>query len=1143
MTELPDDKDRLLAVTTFDRNVVVTAGAGTGKTTLLVDRMTHLLMQETSPLKINDIIAITFTKKAANEMKLRLRNRLQYFIDSGACPELVEGGGLFGDVKKGYESLLLDDLMQRYNLTLEVIAERSQDAINNLEKAQIGTIHSFAGHILRLYPVEAAIAPDFEEDDGSGFEGHFEREWEEWLDEELSAGSPRRGEWKEVLGRVSLDNVKVFAKCLCRETIPLSSIGNESTEGQVQRVFREWVEAEKAKAQAMLNKYQEVRNVKKMPALLMRSIDIFDHIIAGTEVTPFDDSITSKHPVSWLEEDYREAVRIVSVAQSMSAADEIFIRKLSDLIIPFALLCRKGFVSSGRISFDGLLTFCCNVLKKRINIRNNLKNRFKSVLVDEFQDTDPLQYEIILYLTEDENKNAGDWREIQLSPGKLFIVGDPKQSIYAFRGADIGAYHRVVDMIVSQGGVVANLSTNFRSHNGIIHVVNSVCRKVIKRRDDIQPEYIDIIAYPGREAMKPLQRVEMRLVDTRHEEDRDATEAVEREALALGKFLKEEMIGKEVISDSDGSEAPVSPGHIAILLPKLTQVHEYLDVLKRLKIPYIVEGDRHFYGTQEVIDFVNLLRVLDNPLDETAMAGLLRSPLGGITDRELYGLSRLSLLDYRMDPARLNEGLAELKKSGTGRKRADEFIQLVPALYDLMKQLYANVSLLPVPDAIHYIFDNSPVLELAASSYQGEQSVANLHKIYRIAEAVSEKSNLTLKGLTSLLEKRVASREKEGESLLSEEGVDAVRVLSIHRAKGLEFPVVVVGGLHGIPNRGSDPATVTCDWSGGMTGIRVAGLGNHPSVMMQDKERLIEKEELKRLLYVAMTRAKECLILSGVLGKRIYKDSFLSILMDAVGDSVGDSCAREIRMDGGILKQTVMDYKSCIITETPAGEIRMHDDSIPTEKIEMLSSLWERRYENYRAILDKPFFVTPSSAEADTAIAGRKLERPGSAEHISGVRSILIGNMAHYILSDWDFALHVSMFKDAVKDACRKFIPGADASDTLQSELEDIFEGFSVSPAYEELKGAEVLGREVPFAISWDGQIMEGVIDIIYRYEGNLYAADYKTDRVSKDEIEYKKKEYSVSVNIYRKAVRMCTGSDISGFKLIFLRHGICVQV
>ncbi|MCC6544275.1 MAG: UvrD-helicase domain-containing protein [Nitrospirae bacterium] len=1169
MTELPDDKDRLLAVTTFDKNVVVTAGAGTGKTTLLVDRITHLLMRDTAPLKITDVVAITFTKKAANEMKIRLRKRLHYFMDCAGrmrgVSHMVENNSSndseadnYSSKINDYEAALLNDLIQRYDLSPDLIAQRAEDAINNLEKAQIGTIHSFAGHILRLYPLEAGIAPDFDEDDGSGFEGHFEREWEEWLDPELSVDSGHGEEWKEVLRRVPLEGVKMFAKCLCKETIPLSSFSHSvlypgKEPQQLSGKFLTWLEQEKRNAGEILIKYDGSRKVK-MHGLLKSAMELFDNLIASTEFTPFDDNIPSTKPAGWKEDDYREAVRIAAVAQSLSVTDDQFIGKLTALISPFSVSCRKSFVLSGNISFDGLLSFCCNILKNNGSIRSNIKKDFKSILVDEFQDTDPLQYEIILYLAEAHDEFKRDWREIKLAPGKLFIVGDPKQSIYAFRGADIEAFHKVVDMVLTQGGVRANLSTNFRSHGGIINVVNSVCRQIIRGRDYLQPEYVDIIERPGSGAVKPIQRVELRLLDSRNEDDCDAAEAIEREAMALGKFLKEEMIGKEIITDSAGCEVPVSPRHIAILLPKLTQVHEYLDVLKRLSIPYIVEGDRHFYGTQEVIDFVNLLRVLDNPLDRTAMAGFLRSPLGGLSDRELYELCRMSLLDYRMENGRLNEGLDKLNNAGFSESSLNDMKEHVRALYGLMKHLNVNISVLPVPDAIHYIFDYSPVLELAASSYHGEQSVANLQKIYRIAAAMSDKSGLTLKGLTILLEERVASREKEGESLLSEEGVDAVRILSIHRAKGLEFPVVIVGGMQGIQNRGSDPASVTYDWAAGMTGISIGGISNHSSVMMQDKKRLIEKEELKRLLYVAMTRAGECLILSGVIGKRVYKDSFLSMIMETIGESAGDSLVNDISVEKGVIKQTVIKFKSSATPERYARDIKIGDDRISLEKIEVLSGLWDKRGDVCRAILEKPFFLTPSSVEKKTAASSVKIKKPDNDRLVSAQRSILIGNIAHYVLSNWDFAANVSLFGEAVKDACRKFIAqagslegvsdkGGGDYEKIQNELVCLFEKFSASSAYQELKGAEILGNEVPFSIPWDGRVMEGVIDIIYRYRDKLYAADYKTDMVREEEMESKCREYSVSADIYMNAVRACTGIGLEGFKLIFLRHGRSMKV
>ncbi len=1178
MIELPDHRDRQLAVTTFDKNVVVTAGAGTGKTTLLVDRLTHLLMREPDPLRITDIVAITFTKKAANEMKIRLRGRLQYFVDRSkdgvkafsdetlmsngsqggmkippplsplpqgegkyegttANPPPLTGGGEGEGERRGfsgertlYEDSLLQDIMARYNLGMDKIAERAADAINNLEKAQIGTIHSFTGHILRLYPLESGLDPDFEEDEGNAFEEHFEREWEGWLDAELSSGSVRKEKWKGVLRRVSISDLEKFTKELCGESVPVLSLEEEMSGGGIGngRMF-EWLRQETHKAKVILEQYtkEHIRKVK-MHSLLGVSIEVFEKLISGSQTILFNESIPSKNPKDWLEDDYDEAIRIVSIARALTAADDSFIQHILELILPFISSFRKKFVASGKMSFDGLLSYCCELLKNRIDIRNNLKRNFSAILVDEFQDTDPLQYEIILYLAEIEGGVEQDVKKIMPAPGKIFIVGDPKQSIYAFRGADIEAYHKVVDRIVNMDGVRANLSTNFRSHNEIINLVNSAFSRIIRKRDLLQPEYVDIAECPGHNAVRPLQRVEIRLVDMRNKDESDSAEAVECEAMAIGKWLKEEVIGKEIITGSDGGEAPVSPRHVAILLRKLTQVHEYLDVFKRLGIPYIVEGERNFYGAQEVIDFVNLLRVLDNPWDSVALAGVLRSPLGGLSDRELYELSRLSLLDYR----RIKDGkLNECMKN----------------LYSLLNSLADNINMMPVPEAIHYIFDNTPVMELAASSYHGEQAVANLLKIYKIAESLSDKSNLTLKGFTALLEQRVAGMEEEGESLLSEEGVDAVRILSIHKAKGLEFPIVVLGGIHGVPYRGGDAASVMYHWMTRTLGLRVSGIWNSADVMLQDRKEMREEEEQKRLLYVAMTRAKECLVLSGVMSDKIDRGSFLYRIQSLSGDALGNSSYNSIEIGEARMKQTVIDYRLCSSPEVSKKDFRKSDEITTPEWIEQLSGMWRSRDHMYQSIKKRRLFITPSRLEEDNVTAFSKKIKSAGSELSTVKRSILTGNIAHYILEQWDFANDAAKFKMVVEDACRKFMPagneGYDQFALVVSELKDMFESFSKSPAYEELKRVEILGREVPFTIPWNGQVMEGVIDLVYRDIDSIYAADYKTDRISDDEIADKMKAYSVSGKIYAEAVKRCIGADAAGCKLIFLRSGKSVDV
>src|SRR5439155_5059236 len=192
--ELPDVRDRQIAIATFDRNLVVTAGAGTGKTTLLVDRLVHLLLRNPEPLKITEIVALTFTNKAAEEMKLRLRQRLQAFLDIELDRQPANA------IEKKTQSDI-EALIACYQLSKDELDSRVHDALRNMERSDIGTIHSFAATLLRLYPLEAGVDPQFHEDDGSAFDRLFDEHWDLWLDQELSLRSTHAEDWRKILAR------------------------------------------------------------------------------------------------------------------------------------------------------------------------------------------------------------------------------------------------------------------------------------------------------------------------------------------------------------------------------------------------------------------------------------------------------------------------------------------------------------------------------------------------------------------------------------------------------------------------------------------------------------------------------------------------------------------------------------------------------------------------------------------------------------------------------------------------------------------------------------------------------------------------------------------------------------------------------
>jgi ATP-dependent helicase/nuclease subunit A len=208
ITELADASERQRATGTFDHNLVVTAGAGTGKTTLLVDRLVQLLLRNPEPLKITEIVALTFTNKAASEMKLRLRERLQSYV--AVKLDLEPSNDNESQTHREIESLI-----DRYQLSKDELDTRVHDALRNVERSDIGTIHSFAATLLRLYPLEAGIDPQFQEDDGKQFERLFDEQWDLWLDQELALGGSHSDDWRTL--QADADQ-SALAKSLCSET-------------------------------------------------------------------------------------------------------------------------------------------------------------------------------------------------------------------------------------------------------------------------------------------------------------------------------------------------------------------------------------------------------------------------------------------------------------------------------------------------------------------------------------------------------------------------------------------------------------------------------------------------------------------------------------------------------------------------------------------------------------------------------------------------------------------------------------------------------------------------------------------------------------------------------------------------------------
>lgn len=1113
MEQIRDRQVRESAETTFDRNVVVVAGAGTGKTTLLVNRMVHLLIKEPNPVAITQIVALTFTNKAATEMKIRLRERLAALADPKA-----EAGP---SADRGAVSVA--ELRARYGLSTDEMVRRAAVALHDLEKAQIGTLHSFAAHLLRLHPLESGVDPVFQEDDGLRFEEHFTMAWDIWIDRELSRLGTHHPLWRTLLGSATLESFRSLTVSLCSELVELEAIQQQLEVTQVSPMLTQWLSQTVDRAQTLLAAHDRPKR-RKVEQMLASTVSLIRLLVEqgplGIQELPASErEWLTKDPgtcvAGWEKAEFSEASSLIVMAQQLLSVDHHFFKSLLRLITPLVLDIRASFLQKGWVSFDGLLARARKLLRDYPGVRKRIKEEYRAVLVDEFQDTDPVQYEIILAVSERQGSHATNWQDIALEPGKLFIVGDPKQSIYAFRRADIEAFDRVVQKIESDHGMIQTLTTNFRSDAAVLGPVNEVFDRLFERRPLVQPANVRLEIHPQRCPANLAPGVRLHIVAPHGEEESfNAASATRAEGDVLARWLKEEVL----------SRPNVKAGQVALLFRKLTQADSYLDALRRYNIPYLIEGEKHFYRRQEVIDLINVLRVLDHPHDSVALAGVLRAPLGGLTDRELYDLRQAGLFDY-LNPTPLESW---------PHPRAP----VVQRFYRHLASLHHEVAALPLAEAVQLIFDRLPVLDIAAASLHGEQAVANLLKIKQTAAVLSDRPHLTLSGFVDLMVTRLEEQPDEAESPLAEESSDAVQVLTIHKAKGLEFSVVVLPGLHQGSGRERAIPNITYDWSSGTYGLALGDRHTLGSVLVHEKFKVREEAERRRVLYVGMTRAKEVLLLSGGITARSMGDNVLDLLQEIGEGEVGAASTEALKIGASAIPQRVVTASDRTWSRRSLATPSAGSAIDPA----LIAGLWKERQSRWTKARAAVVHATPTTRESETGPIPRRSTQGGQDRAIGQ----LVGVLAHRILERWDFTQDPRRLVEQIAPTLQTSLTVDEQSlvPALTESLGNLFATFGRSEAYTRLRSATILGREVPFVMPWEqGQVMAGIIDVIYRLDDRLWIADYKTDAVTAEDAPTKAETYRRQAEIYKTAVQKSLGISSVTFQFLFLRSGVAVAI
>lgn len=1143
---IPDHDIRYAAASEMSANIVVTAGAGTGKTTLIVDRILHLLFREQDPILIGEIVTLTFMNKAAQEIKLRLRERLHTFqrLDVDSRPH---------DLQQQRDWELLLRFQKDYYLNKEHLDEVVSQTLSELEKSQIGTIHSFAAHLLRLYPLESCVSPDFQEDDGSKFSRLFETEWRKWLERELGSSGAHHQEWKTLLTMVDLSELHLLARSLTGELNPLHAIQKEWDSGITSVSIRRWLEHLASESSRLEALYPAIT----MHRMLKAATRLFEIVSQRSEQGSIDqadrDLINRKMPgitKNCSAQDYALAKHLMTVARSLVSMPSQNTSFLLNLLCPFAGRCREKFLQSGYVSFDGLLAKSRDLLRDHADIRHELKRKYKAILVDEFQDTDPVQYEMIMFLGEHESGREQDWRTIQLATGKLFIVGDPKQSIYGFRRADMEAFDMIVQDKILGGtppGKSYTLQTNFRSHQKILDPLNTFFSTVFPTQPDrgIQPRYEPLMA-SGRDN-SPLSRegIEIRLVKSASPEP-DIDEATRAESQELARWVKEEVIDQQEIVEQ-GMSVAIQPKHIAVLLRTLTSARHYLDAFRLYQIPCMAEGEKHFYKRQEVIDTINLLRSAANPYDQGALVAILRSSLGGLSDITIETLVRENRLTYLESDEPLSTRVPARS------------IEQVSAVWTLLRDLHSTLSLLPLPEMIQYLFEKVPLRALAAASLDREQALANLAKLEGIVIELARESEHTFAELVAELTKRVHTPPDESERSLSEEQEEecdtsgALRLLSIHKAKGLEFPVVILAGLHRKTTRQDSRTFVSHDWGSSVFGFRAGDIQTINGVFLQAKQQQRERAEQTRILYVGMTRAKRRLILSGGMTKNISSDSYIALLGHHIG------------FDPAVAQSGVYDYGGTSIplhvqierhakahTSSPVS----HEWKGLEETLSELQTRWSERRNRWATIQEAPRFSNPTALLLKEPPVQSDLFKPASNPSRSKEQSRITGTIAHRLLEAWDFSHSYEHMDKAIVEYCDKYVPEhlQPFQGNIQQDLSQLFRRFFKTNVYEHLQRATIIGREIPFSYLHNPGdspamtckapfVLEGVIDILYIINDRYWIGDYKTDDIADKDLPERVKTYMTQAEVYREAVRRSLSVEQVHFEFIFLRNGKSIHV
>ncbi len=1127
------------------QTLFVEAGAGTGKTTQLVDRITNLVLRE--GVRLVNVAAITFTEAAAAELQARIRVNFERRAASA------------------------DD---------DEVRQRCLDALADADLAAISTLHGFASRLLNEFAIDAGLPPRISVLDEVSSQLAHEDRWARFVD-----GLHADPSHAALLERAYLVGVALeprYAGHATLKDVAAELNDNWDRLGPIVAIDAPPIVAPDFGAfdRAVGELAAIVDECTDTTDLLLRRIiddllpemhrladtadaDVKLQLLAQASREPWGTGRGGKRGC-WNVDvaTVKDLVRAVGAAATTVVADaaDAVLRNLLALVAGEVQAAARQRQVEGGLEFHDLLVLAREMLRTSADARAGLHERYTHILLDEFQDTDPIQIELAMRIAASiTGGEAAAWQELDVDDGRLFFVGDPKQSIYRFRRADIELFLDARNRF-GPDGTWARLTTNFRTVAPVLEWVNAYFGSVMATEQaGKQPRYEPLS--PWRDA-SPFADHRPVLLGGPHPDPKvkaGELRALEAESVAAAIDdvrarprswpVKDETSDRDGDGDGDGDRwRPAALRDITILVPTRTSVPYLRAALEEHAIPYRLATGTLVYATQEVRDLLDTMRAIDDPTDELALVAALRSPLYACSDVDLFTFRRAGgRWDLRRD-----HGHTEAP-TGSDELPAPPLVADHPVLVAMahLRSLWEQRWWLSPSAMLERLVRERRAFLLGFGDPRPTEVWRRLRFLIDQARVFEAADGGDLRAFLEWASLQGVDGAKVHEPLLPETDDDAVQILTIHGAKGLEFPITILSGM-------------TTRTAGPRNGVSLVWNGDHPEVRMRkglatanheprfDLELEMDVHEKVRLLYVAATRARDHLIVSCHHKATTRPDTYASQLWSYFGGHPELWHAIDDEPDPAVsgLEVTsppgpVADAPAPVAEPATAEDVDARERWI-TEREAMLAP---HRLPRVVSATSVAHAAASGATDTDTDIdvdADLDLDLDGSDEdptagsavapHRRGRTGSAIGRAVHATLEVIDFAEPLDL--DAqVRRQCE-----LEAVEDLADQAAAMVRSALASDAVR-LAATSTHHRELYVAAPVGGRVIEGYIDLLVETPEGLVIVDYKTDSVATEsDVDTKLATYELQGAAYAVALEESTGLTVVDVRFVFCRAGGAIE-